>query len=84
MATPRFAVGQEVHVAQNHCAGCQKLELELRHPVRVKSIEPYRDEFEYRIEDARGAHFQTKEECLCTRSSGHQGSPCKFCGLVVA
>jgi hypothetical protein len=49
----------------------------------VMAIEPYGDEFEYRIEDAQGVHYETKEVCLCSRSSGHRGSPCNFCGQVV-
>jgi hypothetical protein len=48
------------------------------------AIEPCDDEFEYRIEDAQGAHYETKEVCLCSRQSGHRGSPCNFCGQVVA
>jgi len=31
MTEPRFEIGQEVHVAQDHCNGCKKLELQ--HPV---------------------------------------------------
>jgi len=83
MAEPRFEIGQEVHVAQDHCGVCKKLELELQHPVTVMAIKPYGDWFEYRIEDARGVHYQTKEVCLCSRQSGHSGSPCKFCGQAV-
>ena len=83
MAEPRFEIGQEVHVAQYHCSVCKKLEFELQHPVRVMAIEPYGDGFEYRIEDARGVHYQTKEVCLCSRPSGHRGSPCNFCGQAV-
>lgn len=82
MAGPRFALGQEVHLAQSHCRLCNKLELELQHPVRVMAIVPYGDQSEYRIEDARGAHYETKESCLCSRPSGHRGSPCAFCGAV--
>ncbi len=82
MAEPRFAIGQEVHLAQKHCALCKKLEFELRHPIRVTAIEPYGDQFEYRIEDALGAHYQTKEKCLCNLAFGHEGSPCAFCGAV--
>jgi hypothetical protein len=49
----------------------------------VMAIEPYGDGFEYRIEDARGVHYQTKEVCLCSRPSGHRSSPCNFCGQAV-
>ena len=83
MVEPRFEIGQEVYVAQYHCAICKKLEFELQHPLRVMAIEPYRDEFEYRIEDAQGVHYETKEVCLCSRPSGHRGSPCNFCGQAV-
>ena len=54
MVEPRFEIGQEVHVAQDHCGGCKKLELELQHPVRVMAIKPYGDGFQYRIKDGRG------------------------------
>ena len=83
MVEPRFEIGQEVHVAQDHCSGCKKLELELQHPVRVMAIKPYGDGFQYRIKDGRGMHYETKEVCLCSRPSGHRGSPCNFCGQVV-
>ena len=83
MAEPRFEIGQEVHVAQNHCGLCKKLEFELRHPVRVRGVGPHGDEFEYRIEDVQGARYQTKEGCLCSRPSGHRGNPCDFCGQTV-
>jgi hypothetical protein len=46
----------------------------------VMIIEPCDDEFEYRIEDAWGEHYETKEVCLCSRQIG---SPCNFCGLAV-
>ena len=82
MVEPRFEIGQEVYVAQYHCAICKKLEFELQHPLRVMAIEPYGDEFEYR-EDARGMHYETKEVCLCSRRSGHRGRPCNFCGQAV-
>jgi hypothetical protein len=84
MTQPRFKIGQEVHVTQYHCGICKKTEYELEHPVRVMAIEPYGDEFEYRIEDAQGVHYETKEVCLCSRPSGHRGSPCNFCGQAVA
>ena len=83
MAEPCFEIGQEVHVAQDHCGGCKKLEFELQHPVRVMAITPYGNGFQYRIKDARGMHYETKEDCLCSRPSGHRGSPCNFCGQVV-
>jgi hypothetical protein len=83
MAGPRFEIGQEVHVVQYHCGICKKLEFQLQHPVMVMAIESYADEFEYRIEDAWGVHYETKEVCLCSRPSGHRGSPCNFCGQAV-
>jgi hypothetical protein len=69
MAEPRFETGQEVHVVQYHCGVCKKLEFELQRPLRVMAIEPCDDEFEYRIEDARGVHYETKEVCLSSRQS---------------
>ena len=83
MAELRFEIGQEVHVAQFHCGICKKLEFEVQHLLRVMAIEPYGDEFEYRIEDAQEVHYETKEVCLCRRPSWHRGSPCNFCGQVV-
>ena len=39
MVERRFEIGQEVHVAQDHCIVCKKLEL-VQHPVRVMAIKP--------------------------------------------
>jgi len=83
MAEPRFEISQEIFVVQDHCGVCKKLESDLQHPVRVRAIKPYGDGFEYRIEDARGVHYETKEVCLCSRPSGHHGNPCNFCGQAV-
>ena len=80
MAKPRFEIGQKVNIATNHCALCKKLEAELKHPIRIIAIMQYGEEFECRIEDASGAHYETKELCLCSSPSGHRGSPCEFCG----
>jgi len=83
MAEPRFEMSQEIYVAQDHCDVCKKLESDLQHPIRVRAIKPYGDGFEYRIEDARGVHYETKEVCLCSCPSGHHGNPCNFCGQAV-
>jgi hypothetical protein len=83
MNEPRFDIGQEVYFAQNHCALCKKLELELKHPVHVRAIVPFGVEFEYRIEDARGARYETNEACLCSRPLGHRANPCEFCGQLM-
>jgi hypothetical protein len=83
MGAPMFNIGQEVHIAQKHCAQCRKLETELKHPIRVKTVIPYGDEFTYRVEDAQGAHYEVNECCLCTSPSGHSSSPCVFCGQPI-
>lgn len=77
---PRFEIGTQVHLVQNHCAVCKKLEGELRHPVVVVAATLYDQEFEYRIVDASGAHYETRELCLCRNTSGHRSNPCDFCG----
>jgi hypothetical protein len=68
MVEPRFAIGQEVYVAQDHCSVCKKLELQ--HPVSVMAIKPYGDGFQYRIKDGRGMHYETKEVCY---ADAHRG-----------
>jgi len=72
MGIPKFEIGQTVHIAQKHCPQCRQLETELKHPVRVKAVMSYGDEFTYRIEDARGAHYEVNERCLCTAASRAQ------------
>ena len=80
MREPLFEIGNEVHLVRNHCQTCRKLEADLRHPEIVIAATPYEQEFEYRIEDASGAHYETRESCLCRSGSGHRSSPCEFCG----
>ena len=59
MPEPRFEIGQQVHIAQNHCAHCRELENELKHPVIVKAVIPYGDESTYRVQDAVGLHYES-------------------------
>jgi hypothetical protein len=85
MTSFRFQVGQEVHVAQQHCDLCRKLEHCLQHPLRVQAVYPYDDRgFAYRVQDAAGAHYEVSESCLCTHASGHASSPCIYCGQLAA
>lgn len=85
MSSPRFQVGQEVHVAQQHCEICRKLEGCLKHPLMVQSIDPYNGRgFAYRVRDAAGAHYEVSESCLCTDPQGHSQSPCVHCGQLAA
>ena len=84
MPEPRFEIGQEIHIAQNHCAHCRQLEIELKHPVIVKAVVPYGEESTYRVEDANRVHYEVKECCLCTNPAGHSSSPCAYCGQKVA
>jgi len=83
MPEPRFEIGQQVHIAQNHCAHCRELENELKHPVIVKAVIPYGDESTYRVQDAVELHYEVKECCLCTDARGHSSSYCAYCGQQV-
>ena len=80
MLQPRFQIGQEVHITQNHCAHCRELEYELKHPVTVIAVIPYGDEATYRVEDTNWLHYEVKECCLCTNPAGHCSTPCAYCG----
>ena len=83
MSEHRFELEQEVHIAQEHCPQCCKLETELKHPIRVLAIRPYTDiGFTYRVQDAAGMHYEVSEKCLCSDASGHSGSPCQHCGQM--
>jgi hypothetical protein len=85
MSLPKFEVGQEVHVAQQHCNICRKLEGCLKHPLTVQAVLPYGDRgFSYRVHDAVGAHYEVAESCLCTDAAGHSQSPCIHCGQAAA
>ena len=80
MACPIFEIGSEVHIARNHCPTCGELESELKHPVRIESIQDYGDRgFAYRVRDAGGVHYEVSEPCLCSSATGHSSSPCQFC-----
>ncbi len=80
MRTPTFQIGQEVHIARNHCSTCCKLESGLKHPIRVQAIQDYNDRgFAYRIQDASGVHYEVGEQCLCSDPAGHSSSPCLYC-----
>jgi hypothetical protein len=84
MSEPHFELGQEVHIAREHCPQCRKLETELKHPVRISAILPYAEVgFTYRIQDAAGRHYEVSERCLCTDPSGHSDSPCQHCGQAI-
>jgi len=81
MSEHHFELEQEVHIAQEHCSQCRKLETELKHPVRILAILPYAEVgFTYRVQDAGGMHYELSEKCLCTDPSGHSDSPCQHCG----
>ena len=85
MSSFRFHVGQEVHVAQQHCDICRRLEGCLKHPLFVQAVYPYEDRgFAYRVKDAAGAHYEVSESCLCTDPAGHTASPCIHCGQQAA
>jgi hypothetical protein len=84
MPEPRFEVGQDVHIARNHCPQCCELETELEHPIRVAAVLPYDDAgFAYRVQDAGGIHYEVNEKCLCTNHSGHTKNHCQHCGQEV-
>jgi hypothetical protein len=84
MAEPRFEIGQQVHVAQDHCSVCKKLELELQHPVRVMAIKPYGDGF--RIKDGRGMHYRQRRSVCAAANRGiavvRATSACRRLGTV--
>lgn len=75
MADPYFKLSQEVHVVRNHCASCSEVESRMQHPIKVRAVMAYGEEFTYRIEHAKGACFNVNEACLCTSSSGHSYGP---------
>jgi len=83
MADPYFKLRQEVHVVRNHCASCSDLESQMQHPIKVRAIMAYGEGSTYRIEDAKGECFNINEACLCSSSSGHESTPCVFCGQSI-
>ncbi len=85
MPSCKFQVGQEVHVAQQHCDLCRKLEGCLKHPLIVQSIIPTMIAgLLIVLSDATGSHYEVSESCLCTDPAGHSSSPCVYCGQAAA